>query len=220
MRPRYALLVFDWDGTLVDSEARIAGCLRQALTSVGIEPPAPTRLRKVIGLAMPQVADALLDGADEATAARFIAAFRDAWWCTEAEAAQPFHGIVETLRDLAGRHRLAVATNKSRRGLDLELRSTGLGDLLCASRCADEARGKPDPQMLHDLLRETGVPPDAALVIGDTAFDLQMAAAAGVAAVAVECGMHDREHLLGHGPLACLPSVAALPAWLTAGARM
>ena len=219
MRRQYALLVFDWDGTLVDSEARIAGCLRQALASVGIEPPAPARLRSVIGLAMPQVADALLDGADDETAARFVAAFREAWWCTEAEAARPFHGIPEALRELADRHRLAVATNKSRRGLDLELRRTGLGDLLCASRCADEAPGKPDPKMLHDLLCETDVRPEDALMVGDTAFDLQMAAAAGVAAVAVECGMHERAHLLGCGPLACLPSVAALPAWLAARDR-
>lgn len=217
MPRRYALLVFDWDGTLVDSEARIAGCLRRALAFVGIEPPAPPRLRQVIGMAMPQVVQSLTADADEDTAARFVDAYREAWLASEAEAARPFHGIADALRELASHHRLAVATNKSRRGLDVELRRTGFDALISASRCADETPGKPDPQMLHELLHETGVAPDDALVIGDTAFDLRMASAAGVAAIAVECGMHDREQLLAHGPLACLPSVAALPAWL--GAR-
>jgi phosphoglycolate phosphatase len=217
MPRRYALLVFDWDGTLVDSEARIAGCLRRALGVVRIEPPAPPRLRQVIGMAMPQVVQALVADADEDTAARFVEAYREAWLATEAEAARPFHGIADALRELAAHYRLAVATNKSRRGLDVELRRTGFDGLICASRCADESPGKPDPQMLHELLHETDVSPDDALVIGDTAFDLRMASAAGVAAIAVECGMHDREQLLAHGPLACLPSVAALPAWL--GAR-
>ena len=113
------------------------------------------------------------------------------------------------------RYRLAVATGKGRRGLDRDIASHALGALFSSTRCADDAPSKPHPQMLVDLMDELDVAGDETLMIGDTAYDMEMARNADVAAVAVSSGVHDRQRLLEFDPLAVLDSVAELPAWLS-----
>ncbi|MBL8432935.1 MAG: HAD-IA family hydrolase, partial [Dechloromonas sp.] len=115
-------------------------------------------------------------------------------------------------------HILAIATGKSRLGLERALDHSGLRALFQASRCADECHSKPHPQMLEELMAEFGVASEATLMIGDTSYDLLMARNAGVAGLAVTYGAHSHDHLLEHSPLACLPTVAELAAWLGANA--
>jgi phosphoglycolate phosphatase len=128
-----------------------------------------------------------------------------------------FDGVPELLAGLAGDgYLLAVATGKSRRGLDHALAQGGLGALFHATRTADEAPSKPYPQMIWDILEELGVKAESALMIGDSVHDLEMARAAGVAALGVASGAHGRRDLEAQAPLACLGAVAELPAWLAA----
>lgn len=215
MRHRFDLIVFDWDGTLADSEARIVGCLEASLRALQ-EPALPrAKLRSVIGLGLSQAFEALVPGRDSTTIASLTDAYRAAWLEGDAAAVRLFAGAADSLHALRSRgHRLAVATGKSRAGLDREMRRAGLTELFCASRCADEAPSKPHPRMLHDILGATATAAESALMIGDTDYDLRMAAAAGVASIAVTCGMHERARLEPCAPLAFLADVAALPAWL------
>ena len=126
-----------------------------------------------------------------------------------------FHGTRQMLARLqAAGHLLAVATGKSRVGLERALDQSGLRSFFMASRCADECHSKPHPQMLEELLEEFALAPAAAVMIGDTSHDLLMASNAGVAALAVTYGAHPRAHLHEHRPLACLDSVADLDQWL------
>jgi phosphoglycolate phosphatase len=128
-----------------------------------------------------------------------------------------FDGVVKMLDRLSGRgHQLAVATGKSRRGLDRALVQAGIAQRFVATRCADEGAPKPDPDMLHHLMRCTGIPPAETLMIGDTTHDLMLAANAGVDAVAVAYGAHSRESLAGEKSLALLESVYELDRWLEA----
>jgi phosphoglycolate phosphatase len=107
-----------------------------------------------------------------------------------------------------------VATGKGRSGLNYALDTTALADYFHATRTADETFSKPHPEMLHQILDELGVTPERALMIGDTEYDLQMAANARIAALGVDYGVHDRQRLLKHGPLACLNKITDIPPWL------
>jgi len=212
---RFDLLVFDWDGTLVDSEARIVACLRLAMEDCDSRVDDDGPLRTVIGLGLPEVAATLLPSASAAVWSRFVACYRTHWFAPERAPAGLFSGAREVLGELRGRgYRLAVATGKSRAGLDRELRNTDLVDVFTSTRCADETRSKPHPQMLAELLAETGVSATRALMIGDTTFDLEMAAAASMAALAVGYGTHPPEQLLRLAALGCLTEIGALPGWL------
>jgi phosphoglycolate phosphatase len=126
-----------------------------------------------------------------------------------------FAGVREGLADLNARgYLLAIATGKARRGLTRALHASGIEHLFVASRCADEAFSKPHPQMLLDILERTGMDAAGALMVGDTVYDLQMASSARVDAVAVSYGVHARDRLLTHAPLACLGSFSEVHAWL------
>lgn len=212
---RFALLVFDWDGTIVDSEARIVETVSRAVDGLGLPPPPAARVREVIGLGLHEATEVLFPGRGPAFADRFVAAYRSRWQQRRDEAVRLFEGAAETLRALrAEGYRLGVATGKGRRGLDHELTGTGLAPLFDATRCADEAPSKPHPGMLEQILDDLAVRAADTLVIGDTQFDLDMARAAGASAVGVASGVHDRGRLLGSSPLAVLDGVAQLPAWL------
>jgi phosphoglycolate phosphatase len=211
---RYRLIVFDWDGTLFDSAAGIAESIQLAAADMSLPVPDRETASHVIGLglhdslrhAVPSLAES---GYDE-----FIGHYRTHFLARE-EKMTLFPGVPELLRELGARgHRLAVATGKSRKGLERAFAATGLGPLFAASRCGDETRPKPDPAMLHELLHELSVVPGDALMIGDTSHDLLMASNAGVDAVAVACGAHSEESLRSLSPRICLANVAELPAWL------
>lgn len=213
---RYSLIIFDWDGTLMDSEARIVACIQNAARDAGQPVPAPSAARDVIGLGLQQAMQRLFPGTDKATEQRLIEGYRAHWMGEGLEPAYMFAGAQQLLHDLdAAGYRLAVATGKSRRGLDSSLNDSGLTDLFHATRCADETSSKPHPQMLEELLTDLNTSVAEALMIGDTVYDMQMARSARVDAVGVTHGVHPRERLLAEGALACFDDLATLARWLS-----
>jgi phosphoglycolate phosphatase len=216
MRPRdYRLIVFDWDGTLMDSAAKIVRCFEQATADVGIPGPGEAAIREIIGLGLSEALAALLPQADARTQAQVVERYRQHFLHLDRTEMPLFPGVREGLRQLADRdYLLAIATGKARRGLRRVLAETGLEDLFTVSRCADESLSKPHPQMLLDILTLTGVAAEDALPVGDTVYDMQMARDARVDALAVSYGVHERSRLLAHGPLACLDTFDEVRRWL------
>jgi len=215
MKERFDLIVFDWDGTLMDSVAKIVNCFRAALDDVGLAPLPEEAIRHIIGLGLSEAVERLLPAADRDTRERVVARYREHFLHLDATHMPLFPGVTEGLQQLSGAgFRLAVATGKARRGLRRVLDGSAIAHLFCATRCADEALSKPHPRMLHDILAATGLPAERALMVGDTTYDLQMAQAAGMASLAVSYGVHARAHLLEHNPLACLDSFIEVCRWL------
>jgi phosphoglycolate phosphatase len=211
----YRLLVFDWDGTLMDSIGSIVACMQTTLEHVGVLPVAEERIRQAVGMGIGATMDYLLPDADEATRGRVTDCYRNLWFSSFRERPLPFAGVEETLSRLRDDgYLLAVATGKGRRGLLRDFESSGLGRFFHASRTADETFAKPHPRMVDELLDELGAGPGESLVVGDTTFDLEMAKNAGVPAVAVLTGSHGARDLQALSPLACLPSVRELRGWL------
>jgi phosphoglycolate phosphatase len=211
----YQLLVFDWDGTLMDSAGRIVASLTQAFSDIGAEPPARERCRDIIGLGLEEAMLRLWPESSAVQRSVLVDRYRYHYLGANETPTPLFPGVaavVESLHD-AG-YLMAVATGKSRRGLDAALEESGLGRWFHGTRCADETFSKPHPRMLSELMDEFGVGAEASLMIGDTEYDLRMAANAGVDAVAVSCGAHEAHRLLAMRPLACLTGVDALPDWL------
>lgn len=215
MSRRYELLIFDWDGTLMDSIARIVNCFGNACADAGIPVPPESAMRHVIGLGLAEAVDILLPGVDNVLRERVVARYREHFLHIDQTAMPLFDGVRVGLEELA-RHGclLAVATGKSRRGLDRVLQETGMASLFVATRCADEAFSKPHPKMLQDLLDYTGLKAEHALMVGDTTYDLQMARTAAMDSLAVSYGVHTCEALLAHAPLACLDTFDEVRRWL------
>ncbi|NIM26721.1 MAG: HAD-IA family hydrolase [Gammaproteobacteria bacterium] len=212
---RYRLLVFDWDGTLADSEQRIVAAAHTTIEALGLPPRSTEAIREIIGLAMSEAWQALFPEVPRSEEARFIACYREHYLSNAGTPVPLFPGAKAALQGLAAqRYRLAVATGKGRRGLDRDMAVHGLERLFSTTRSADEAPSKPHPQMLVDIIEELDVDAGETLMIGDTAFDLEMARNAGVASIAVASGVHTPERLLDFDPLALLETIAELPGWL------
>lgn len=218
---RYRLLVFDWDGTLMDSEARIVSCLAMSISDLGLPVPPREALLNVIGLGLPEVARALLPPGGGEQLHRFIDRYRYHFLSDHYAASVLFAGALDTLRTLDTRgYLLAVATGKARQGLDRALEETACRSLFAVTRCADETASKPDPRMLLEVMDVAGVLPEETLMIGDTVYDMQMARHAGADALAVAYGVQPAERLLAEGAVGCLDAVADIVPWLeAAGAR-
>jgi phosphoglycolate phosphatase len=211
----YQLIVFDWDGTLMDSADKIVRCFESAVGDVGLPSPGAAAIRNIIGLGLNEAVATLLPQCDPEAQSRVVARYREHFLHLDQTEMPLFPGVRNGLASLAQRgYLLAVATGKARRGLSRVLRETGLEHLFVASRCADESFSKPHPQMLLDILEETGVVPAATLMVGDTVYDMQMARNARVDGLAVSYGVHERERLLAHGPVACLDSFPEVHGWL------
>ena len=212
---RYDLVVFDWDGTLMDSTRLIARSLRRACADVGVTVPTERDALFVIGLNLHDTFNHVAPDLDEEGRGRLSERYRHHFLANEHEAPL-YGGVVEMLSELHGAgRRLAVATGKARRGLERALDATGLRPWFEATRCADEGFAKPHPGMLLMLLDITGVEPRRALMVGDTTHDLELAANAGVDAVAVSYGAHTEDLLATRPALARCGSVADLHRWLT-----
>lgn len=218
---RVRLLIFDWDGTLADSAAQIVSSMQRAIAALGWPARDDTTIRELIGLGLDDVLRTLYPDADLAELQRLLMGYRAQWLADPIGEAALFAGSLEALRALHGQgFRLAVATGKSRRGLDRSLRHHGeLAALFANSRTADETASKPNPLMLRELLADEGLQPDEALMIGDTDFDMAMAAALGMPALGVTCGVHPELRLRQAGAQTLLESVAALPSWLASVRR-
>jgi phosphoglycolate phosphatase len=217
-RRRYRLLAFDWDGTLADSTALIAGALQQACRDLGLPVPPDEAARHVIGLGHADAIRHLAPELEPALHARFSERYGIHYLAGDADIPL-FQGVRELLAELVERgFMLGIATGKTRRGLARALGRHGLAHHFAASRCADESFPKPHPDMLLALMAQTGVDAEQTLMIGDTTHDLTLARNAGVAAVAVAYGAHASEGLVEMAPLATLHSIAELRAWLKANA--
>jgi phosphoglycolate phosphatase len=215
---RYSLVVFDWDGTLMDSTVGITIAIQEAARDLGLPVPDRERASHVIGLGLHDALRAAVPDLPQQKYAEFVEAYRRHFLVRQDEM-ELFPGVREMLEELVARgHRLAVATGKSRRGLDHQFGLTGLGELFVASRCADESKPKPHPAMLLELMDELAMARRELLMIGDTSHDLGMAQSAGVDAVAVGYGAHPIESLSAWNPRASVRSIAELRQWLTTNA--
>lgn len=211
---RYRLIVFDWDGTLIDSAGAIAECIQEAARELGLEVPARERASHVIGLGLHESLRLAVPDLPAGRSMEFVAAYRRHFVARE-DSMRLFPGADAMLDTLRARgHLLAVATGKSRRGLDRALAASGLRACFAATRCADETTPKPDPAMLRELMQELDALPERTLMIGDTSHDLGMAASAGVDAVAVTYGAHAEDDLRALVPRACVASIEELRQWL------
>jgi phosphoglycolate phosphatase len=215
MTARIKFIVFDWDGTLMDSEAQIVTCLHAAIADLELKPMDDNTVKNVIGLGLREAIDTLLPGRDDRFHQAFVDAYRTHWF--QSESSVLFAGAREVL-DIIRQHEflLGVATGKARRGLDRVLKDTGLTSCFHATRCADEAHSKPHPQMLLDLMEALEVLPEETIMVGDTEYDMEMATNAGAAKVAVRSGVHSGERLNRHAPLVCLDRIADMPDWMAA----
>ena len=215
MARRYDLIVFDWDGTLMDSTAVIAGSIQAACRDLGLEVPGDEAARHVIGLGLEQALRYAVPDAPESMYGPLVERYRHHFLAQD-QAIPLFEGARETIAELhdAG-HWLGVATGKSRAGLDRALASTGLKKYFHATRTADQTFSKPDPAMLLELMDELAVSAERTLMIGDTTHDVQMAQNAQVDAVAVGYGAHPAEQLRELKPLALVQDFSELRTWLS-----
>lgn len=206
-----SFVVFDWDGTLSDSKAQIVACLRGTLGALEVPAGDDDELASVIGLSLDDVGRALIPGADAGMVEAFTAQYRVQWFASGTPSTKLFPGVRETLVALRARGLpLAVATGKNRAGLDRELGANDLGKYFVATRTADETLSKPDPQMLCELLDEVGVAAENTVLVGDSHWDLQMANAAGVRAIAVSYGAQPIERLLQYAPWSQIDKITEL----------
>ena len=211
---KYELIVFDWDGTLLDSAGAIVQAIQSACRDLNLPVPDDHSARHVIGLGLiDAMRHAVPDLAPENYQA-MVERYRHYYLSGDHQLVL-FPGVPEMLTRLknAG-HILTVATGKSRLGLERALDHSGLRSLFQASRCADECHSKPHPQMLEELMLEFGIAAASTVMIGDTSHDLLMASNAGVDSLAVTYGAHLHDHLLEHKPKACLHTVQELDQWL------
>lgn len=209
------LVVFDWDGTLMDSTGQIVTAASGAIAQLGLPERPPEAIRDIIGLGLREAWQRLFPELGADAFMPFVEAYRDHFLAPETQSACLFSGALEVVAELAERgFLLAVATGKSRRGLDRDLAATGLDRYMAASRTADETRSKPNPDMLLELMARLEVAADATLMVGDTEWDLEMARRAGVPAVAVSYGAHAPERLHPFAPRACIDAIGELLAVL------
>lgn len=214
MADRFDLVVFDWDGTLMDSAAAIVRAILAACRDLGLPEPPEERVRYVIGLGLGDALRHAVPELDVEAYPRMVERYRHHYLSADHELTL-FPGVPGMIDWLAEEGKLlAVATGKSRLGLDRALSHSGLGPRFHATRCADECFSKPHPAMLEELMDELGVARDRTLMIGDTTHDLQMAHNAGVAGLAVGFGAHGRAELEAARPLAYVETPAALEQWL------
>ena len=218
MGKHYDLIVFDWDGTVMDSTAVIAASIQAACRDLGLAIPGDETARHVIGLGLVQALRHAVPDAPEAMYEPLVERYRHHFLAQDREIPL-FGGARETIAELhdAG-YRLGVATGKSRKGLERALESTGLKQYFHATRTADMTFSKPDPAMLFELMDELAVSAERTLMVGDTTHDLLLAQNAGVDVVAMGHGAHPAEQLLELQPLALLDDFIQLRAWFKVNA--
>lgn len=218
MNRRYDLIVFDWDGTVMDSTAVISGSIQAACRDVGVPVPSEQAARHVIGLGLDEALRHAVPDMPEALRPDLVARYRH-HFMSQDDAIPLFAGARETIVELhqAG-YWLGVATGKSRAGLDRVLDSSGMRGYFHATRTADETFSKPNPTMLLELMDELGVAASRTLMVGDTTHDLLLAQNARVDVLAVGHGAHPAEQLQALNPLALLDDFAQLRAWFKAHA--
>jgi phosphoglycolate phosphatase len=215
MNNRFDLLIFDWDGTLINSIDWIAHCLQTAAERCGCAIPETQAAKDVIGLNIQNATSTLHPKADAHTLEQLVQHYSQEYSSKQLSRADLFPEVIEMLEELkqAG-YQLAVATGKTRHGLQDALQATATEDLFAVTRCADETASKPDPKMLLEIMQVTNCTPERTLMIGDSIHDLQMANNARISVVGVTCGAHSKDILQQHEPLLCLAHATELLAYL------
>ncbi len=214
MQRRFELLVFDWDGTLMDSAAAIIASIQASCRDLGLPVPERERAAHVIGLGLKDALSYAVPELPPQDYGKLAERYRHHYLARDPDI-EMFPGMREMLAGLRERgYLLAVATGKSRAGLERVLEAQQLKPYFDSSRCADETHPKPHPAMLQELMQELLIEAEATLMIGDTAHDLQMAVNAGVPALAVSYGAHPRDSLTALNPLGCVDTPQELLPWL------
>lgn len=211
---KYKAIIFDWDGTVMDSTHSITRSIQLASQDLGLPVPSQEEANWIIGLSLETGLYRILPQLDEQTMPQFIERYRYHYFQCDTEL-QLFEGMNELLVDLKQKNiLLSVATGKKRIGLDRALEATGLGPIFNATRCADETKSKPDPQMLHELMWELDIKPTEALMVGDTTHDIDMAHQAGMDSLAVTYGAHDLRTLQRSEPVGIAHNVTQMQQWI------
>ncbi len=205
MKNQFDLIIFDWDGTLVDSIDWIARCLKKAGGLCGLPIPEHQAAKDVIGLSIDQAMKKLYPEADGPTQSLLIKHYSREYFSRSVSRDDLFAGVYDMLHQLkAEGYQLAVATGKTRAGLDEALTGTGTWEFFCTTRSADETASKPDPKMLNEIIDHAQASRERTLMVGDSVHDLQMAMNARISSVALTCGAHPLESLQQFRPLLCL----------------
>jgi phosphoglycolate phosphatase len=213
-RKQFDLIVFDWDGTLMDSTATIVTCIQEAARDLGLPVPDEKQASYVIGLGLQDAMEAVLPGLDARHYPHMVERYRY-HYLSKDNGLTLFDGVRDMLSELSQQgYFLAVATGKSRVGLNRALDAANLLSVFDATRCADETFSKPHPAMLHELTRELGQDMRRTVMIGDTTHDLQMAINADAAGIGVHYGAHTAPELQALNPMFVASSVSELRAWL------
>ena len=211
----YKLIIFDWDGTLMDSAAKIVSSMQLAAQQCQVEIPSAESVGNIIGISLKPAIMKLFNTEDEQLTDRLVEAYKHAFVELDSTPSPLFEGVEVMLDDLKTQGKtLTVATGKARRGLDRAWRNTATGHYFTASRCADDAQSKPSPDMLTQLLDELNLKPADAVMVGDTVYDMQMAEAIGMDRIGVSYGVHAQVHLEVHEPIAIVHSIPELHALL------
>ena len=213
---KYELITFDWDGTLVDSIGHIVGSMQCSMRDMDIDVLPDEKIKSIIGLGMQEALDALFPLKHDD--AEFSRHFRDRYryHYMEKDVSVPdfFHDVAQILEDLKqNKTLLAVATGKSRRGLAHALDSMSMNDFFHSTRCADEAKSKPHPQMVSEILVECGVGADKSLMVGDSVHDLSMANQAGIDAVALTHGAQSKASFEAYETVGVFDSMTEFYEW-------
>jgi len=207
----YDLIIFDWDGTLVDSIDWIVECIQTIADLQDLEKPSKQACKDIIGLSLSQAMLTLFPDLSDDAKVAMVAAYRQTYLQKKISSEDLFAEALPALNKLKQMDKtLAIATGKGQTGLDRSLDGTGLRTYFDYLRCAENMQSKPSPHMLFDILDESGVNPDRAIMIGDSSLDLEMANNAGVSSIGVTTGAHSYEVLTEHAPVACINNLMEL----------
>ena len=202
MRNRFDLIIFDWDGTLVDSVDWIVRCIQQAAAHCACPIPGPQATKDIIGLSIENAFQQLFPDSDSTIRQQLAAHYAHSFFSKPMDL---FPGVKPMLQQLrAAGFQLAIATGKKASGLALALEAAGVNELFCTTRCSDQTASKPNPLMIDEIVAELRANKQRTLMVGDSAHDLQMAINAGVASIGVTCGAHSATTLQQYQPLLCL----------------
>ena len=211
---KYKLFVFDWDGTLMDSEAKIISCMNLAIGDMNFEPRTEDQIRNIIGLGFKEALTVLYPD-KSSLYEKFVEQYR-VYFLSDDSEESPLFSHVEKLLELLNSHSyfLAVATGKGRRGLDKVLKESQLEQYFHVTRCADETFSKPNPQMLNEIMDFVGVEANETIMIGDTEYDLNMALNAGCDSIGIAHGTHDESRLKECKPLEIFQDIKEMYRWV------
>ncbi len=209
------LFIFDWDGTLSDSKAKITSSMQFAAQDMGWEPLADHLIHNIIGLGLPEAILYLYPAVGNLERAQLRERYAENFLRLDEQKASDFFPLVnETLSTLRAQgHLLTIATGKSRKGLDRILGVLGMGDYFDATRCADETASKPSPLMLEELLQEFDLQASDAVMIGDTSYDMEMARNISMPRIAVSYGAHQVDRLYPYEPELCVDRIDEILSW-------